>query len=175
LKLNSISRLYVVKGVTFFFQLKVTGVDDSIQDEDGGVFVKDENNHLTGQLFEEPAIKRVIGCAPRPTADELKKTVEEQWKDYASRGFTTVTDLGYIRNPALDSLLEEISLNDTCPVRLAMYRIVHGPEQQAVRVTRTNRACCPQPAQVSSQKVGVYSLCRKSKCSHGKWGTKQYE
>ena len=111
---------------------------------------------------------RVIGCAPQPTADEIKKTVEEQWKDYASRDFTTVTDLVYMRNQALDSLLEEISLKDTCPVRLAIYRLVHGPKQQDMPVTRTKRACCPQLAQVSSQKAGLYSLCWKSKFSHGK-------
>ena len=111
---------------------------------------------------------RVIRCAPQPTADELKKAVEEQWKDYASRGFTTVTDLVYMRNQALDSLLEEISLKDTCPVRLAMHRLVHGPKQQDMPVTRTKRACCPQLAQVSSQKVGLYSLRWKSKFSHGK-------
>jgi len=115
---------------------------------------------LTGQLLEEPAITRVIGCAPQPTADEIKKAVEEQWKDYASRGFTTVTDLGYIKNQALDSLLEEISLKDTCPVRLAMYRLVHGPEQQDMRVTRTKRACCPQLAQVSCKKVGFILYVR---------------
>ena len=115
---------------TIYSHCKVAKVDDSIQDENGGVFVKDENGHLTGQLFEEPAITRVIGCSPQPTAEELSKAVWDQWKDYASRGFTTVTDLAYMSNEGFDSLLDTISKTDSCVIRLAFYRLVHGPESE---------------------------------------------
>ena len=66
-------------------------MDDSTEDPSG--FVKDENGHLSGQLFEVPAMKKILGSSPQPKADEMKMGIEEQWGDYASRGFTTVTDL----------------------------------------------------------------------------------
>ena len=140
---------------------KVAGVDDSIEDENGGVFVKDEDGHLTGQLFEEPAITRVLGRAPPLTISEMKIAVEEQWKDYASRGFTTVTDLAYMGNKALDSMLQDISVSESCPVRLAVYRIVHGPEQAAspgMRITKPKPTCCPRLVQAGMHMVGFYSL-----------------
>ena len=90
---------------------KAVGVDDTIEDKDGGIFVKDEDGHLTGQLFEAPAIMRVLGAGPQPTPEELEDTVRKQWKDYSACGFTTVTDMAYIPSPKVDPLLEKISLN----------------------------------------------------------------
>ncbi|XP_074612619.1 putative amidohydrolase YtcJ [Acropora palmata] len=121
---------------------EIAGVEDSIENEHGGVFVKDEDGHLTGQLFEDPAITRVLGASPKPTPEELESAVWDQWKDYSARGFTTVTDLGYMRNKHIDPLLEAISLNDTCPVRLALYRIVHGPENETALANRKKTECC---------------------------------
>ena len=123
---------------------KIAGVDDTIENEHGGVFVKDDNGYLTGQLFEDPAIMRVLGASPKPTPDELESAVWEQWKDYSARGFTTVTELGYMRNKHTDSLLEAISLKDACPVRLALYRIVHGPENGAALANKKRTVCCPR-------------------------------
>lgn len=81
----------------------------------------------------------VLGAAPKPTPEELKTAVWEQWKDYSARGFTTVTDLAYIPNKDFDSLLEDISLDNTCPVRLALYRVgILVPESRKATV------CCPQ-------------------------------
>ena len=147
---------------TIYSHCKVAKVDDSIQDENGGVFVKDENGHLTGQLFEEPAITRVIGCSPQPTAEELSKAVWDQWKDYASRGFTTVTEIGYIRNEDLDSLLDTISKSNSCPIRLALYRLVHGPESEENCSRKRLAVCCPQLARVGkTPQVGL--ICFYSK------------
>ena len=95
------------------------------------MFVKDDEGHLTGQLFEPAAIGRVISRSPKPTVPDLIKAIKEQWGDYASRGFTTVTDLGYQRNQLFDPLLEAESLSDKCPVRLALYRLVFGPDDSS--------------------------------------------
>ena len=43
----------------------IAGVDDSTTEP--AVFVKDENGHLIGQLFEEPALTKIIENAPKPT------------------------------------------------------------------------------------------------------------
>lgn len=135
---------------------KIAEVDDSIQDENGGVFVKDEDGHLTGQLLESPAILGVIGKAPQPTSDKLETAVLDQWKDYAAHGFTTVTELGYMRNQPFDSLLEDISLRESCPVRLALYRLVQGPDDEAAASRKTRTVCCPRLMPELSDKVGYY-------------------
>lgn len=69
------------------------------------MFVKDDEGHLTGQLFEVYAIERVTSYAPQPTLSDLQTKIKDQWKDFASRGFTTVTEMAYQRNPAFDILL----------------------------------------------------------------------
>ena len=69
-----------------------------------------------------------------PSDGELERAVEEQWRDYGARGLTTVTDLAYGRKERFDKLLETISLKDSCPIRLALYRFVHGAVQDEVRI-----------------------------------------
>lgn len=101
---------------------------------------------------------RVVGASPHPSPEDLFKAVQDQWKDYASRGFTTVTDLGYMRNEDFDKLLEAISLSDSCPIRLGLYRVVHGPESE--ESSRKRLVCCPHLAPVSKPKVG--STCVNS-------------
>ena len=71
----------------------MANVDDSIENADGEVFVKDDEGHLTGQLFEVYAIERVTRYAPQPTLSDLQTKIKDQWKDFASRGFTTVTEI----------------------------------------------------------------------------------
>ena len=63
----------------------MANVDDSIENADGGVFVKDDEGHLTGQLFEVYAIERVTSYAPQPTLSDLQTKIKDQWKDFASR------------------------------------------------------------------------------------------
>ena len=90
-------------------------------------FVKDENDEeLTGQLFEEPALTKILVKAPKPTPVEIKTAVEEQLKDYASRGFTTVTDLAFamksddIEKPnSMLRILKNLSESESCSARLA--------------------------------------------------------
>ena len=80
---------------------------------------------------------KVLGAAPKPTPEDLKAAVCEQWRDYSACGFTTVTDLGYTPDKIFDPLLQQVSLDITCPVRLALYRRVElGPGSEAV--------CCPR-------------------------------
>ena len=137
---RSVSFLHLILFLLVFE--KIAGVDDTIEDKDGGIFVKDEDGHLTGQLFEAPAIMRVLGAAPKPTPEELEDTLRKQWIDYSACGFTTVTDMAYIPNQEFDHLLEQISLEDTCPVRLALYRVVLP--DKATDASRKRTVCCPR-------------------------------
>ena len=118
-------------------------MDDSTEDPSG--FVKDENGHLSGQLFEVPAMKKILGSSPQPKADEMKMGIEEQWRDYASRGFTTVTDLLFCMksddteetNAALN-ILKRVSESQFCPLRLALYRALDDSGMS----TKLKPLCC---------------------------------
>ena len=92
------------------------------------MFVKDKDNRLTGQLKEEPAIRRIYDCKPLPTDEQLQMALREQWKAYASCGFTTVTELSYSPSHKLNALLETQASSADCPLRLAVYRVVCGPD-----------------------------------------------
>ena len=130
-RVRAFSRSYENRSIValkyFFCLFQIAGVDDSTENPSG--FVKDENGHLTGQLFEVPAMKKILGSSPQPKADEMKMAIEEQWRAYASRGFTTVTDLLFSMksddteetNVALN-VLKRVSESQFCPVRLALYR-----------------------------------------------------
>ena len=90
---------------------------------------------------------RVLGAATsvEPTREELKATVWKQWRDYSACGFTTVTDLSYMPDKLFDPLLEEMSLKNTCPVRLALYRRVDlGLGSEAALANRKGTVCCPR-------------------------------
>ena len=88
----------------------------------GGTYVTDENGKLTGLLLEEPAIKSVLKHALTAWIGfEAIKAIPDQWKDYSSRGFTTVTELAYDPVLPVDLLLSAIAAFDHCPVRLGLY------------------------------------------------------
>ena len=83
----------------------------------GGVFVRDQHGRLTGKLFENPAIWRVLYAVPPATREQLRQAVIEQCKDYASRGFTTVTELSCRPDKDVDNILAEDA--EKCSVHLA--------------------------------------------------------
>ncbi|XP_072046875.1 putative amidohydrolase YtcJ [Amphiura filiformis] len=119
------------------------GVDENIEDSDGGVFVRDEDGKLTGQLFEEPAIMGVMAHAPLPTAEEIIGAITDQMRYYASVGITTVTDLAYMPNTDFDNAVRSIFNKEDTPLRLGLYRIEHPhkdvpstPEVQSANKTQ---------------------------------------
>ena len=90
-------------------------------------------------------MKKILGSSPQPKADEMKMAVEEQWRDYAFRGFTTVTDLLFCMksddteetNAALH-ILKRVSESQFCPVRLALYRALDASGMSA----KLTPLCC---------------------------------
>ena len=140
-----------------YCSFQIAGVDDSTTEPPG--FVKDENGHLTGQLFEEPALTKIIGNAPKPTPVEMLTAVVEQLEDYASRGLTTVTDLAFAMKSddtemtnGMLYILKEVSESEACSARLALYRIVHGPDDSRSNC-KPNAMCCPSLVRFDGYKV----------------------
>lgn len=88
--------------------------------------VVDEDGKRTGQLLEVPAMEYILSYGPQPTSQDLRREIDQQWKDYARRGFTTVTEMAYNSPEGMDLLLEEKALEEDCPIRLALYKIGQG-------------------------------------------------
>ena len=101
---------------------EVCKITDATPSPAGGTYVK-ENGKLTGQLLEEPAIASVLKECPKTPGMFIGavKAIHDQWRDYASRGFTTVTEMDY-----RPELIQDLWLSATaglldCPIRLALY------------------------------------------------------
>ena len=126
--------------------MEAAEIPADIEDPTGGVFGRDENGVLTGQMFEAPAMMRVLSYfSPAPDKESLLKAVKDQWQDYASRGFTTVTDMSYVPMDGIDVLLSAVASQDECPVRLALYTIIYPEEESDGRRTSKPKPplCCP--------------------------------
>ena len=101
---------------------EVCNVTDDTPNPLGGTYVK-ENGKLTGQLLEKPAIISVVSKSPQLSGMLIGgiKAVHDQWRDYAAKGFTTVTEMDY-----RPELIQDLWLSVTaglldCPIRLALY------------------------------------------------------
>ena len=107
---------------------EVCGITDDSESPPGGTYVK-EGGKLTGLLLEEPAINSILEHYPKTIGMVLDAFVAiyDQWKDYASRGFTTVTELAYSPERVQDLCLSLKALLRDCPIRLALYT-THGTE-----------------------------------------------
>ena len=103
---------------------KVCEITSGDQSPPGGIFVTDENGKLTGLLLEVPAIKAVLKHAPLSGLDavmEVITSIHAQWKEYASTGFTTVTEIAYTPSLPVDLYLSATAAYANCPIRLALY------------------------------------------------------
>ena len=103
----------------------------------GGIYVRDKNRDLTGQLLEEPAINELLQHAPLPGVEKFLEAIRVTFKEYARAGLTTTTELhlnsvpecdhacGSLAsgNQYLDSVLQGLQ-DITVPVRLAYYTVV---------------------------------------------------
>ncbi|WP_342537042.1 amidohydrolase [Sporosarcina sp. FSL K6-3508] len=76
------------------YALKLAGVDESIENPEGGHFGREENNSLNGVLFEPSAMDIVYKHAPIPTDEEVIKLMGLASEDYLAQGITTSSDAG---------------------------------------------------------------------------------
>ena len=105
---------------------EIAEVDENTKDPSDGRFVRDESGHLTGKILEPSAIMRIVSRSPRPSTPTLTKAIKDQWKEYASRGFTTVTELCYKPDDEFDTLLDNVVTDwESCPLRVALYKLVY--------------------------------------------------
>lgn len=109
--------------------LAAAGVTETSPDPEGGCYVRDAlTKKLTGKLLEPPVWQAFINCAPRPTAEEIAQAVDDQWKEYASAGFTTVAELIHAPNEGIDKAVQNKARQPDCPIRIAVYEHIANPE-----------------------------------------------
>ena len=112
---------------------EICNITDETESPPGGEYVK-ENGKLTGLLLETPAIQSILDHYPKKhllfKVDEAIEAVNAQWKDYAARGFTTVTELAYNPSIVKDLWLSAKALLLDCPIRLALYQMYNYGEEK---------------------------------------------
>ena len=112
---------------------EICGITDETESPPGGQYVK-ENGKLTGLLLETPAIQGVLDHYPKIhllfKVDKAVEAINAQWKDYAARGFTTVTELAYNPQIVQDLWLSAKAHLFDCPIRLALYQAYKYNEEQ---------------------------------------------
>lgn len=72
--------------------LELAGIQEDIQDPQGGSFGRDDNGRLNGLLIEIPAMEYIQNKIPVPTIEEMVKMLGLGSQDYLSHGITTNTD-----------------------------------------------------------------------------------
>ncbi|EDO32833.1 predicted protein [Nematostella vectensis] len=103
---------------------EVAGIDSSVQDSSDAVYGREEDGSLSGEVWESGAILGLLSKMPKSPDADPKKLLTDQWKAYASYGFTTVTELAYTPNPPVDEIVVKMSHNKDCPIRLGLYQLV---------------------------------------------------
>ena len=79
-----------------------------------------EDGKFTGQVIEGNLA--LIYRALSLSECEMRECMLRTWRDYSSRGFTTVTELAYAPEETTDKVIKEIAMREDCPIRLALYQ-----------------------------------------------------
>lgn len=105
--------------------LEIAGITDKTPNPPGGgVFVKDARGRLTGKLLEAPAFYPVFAKIPVPSHSQLIDGVQATMNSMASKGITTVSDMGVGGNFGVEkeaAIYKEIFSKDASPIRLRGY------------------------------------------------------
>ena len=152
---------YYLLGSCPSLSFQIAGVDDSTTEP--AVFVKDENGHLIGQLFEEPALTKIIESAPKPTLScwnvdndcGAAKRLCVSWA-YHSYRFSLChvkSDDTEITNGMLN-ILKNVPESESCSARLALYRVVHGLDDSSSN-SKPNAMRCPSLVRFDGSKVEI--------------------
>jgi len=114
--------------------LEIAGIDDSVENPEGGVFVRDSNGKLTGQMEEMPAYQMVY-IHLNKTIDMKNKgrDMYETARYFASKGITSVQDL--FVGPMLFMLYQNAfqmhSEENPFPIRVSVYSPPHWTDRPA--------------------------------------------
>lgn len=73
---------------------KAAGLSDDVENPRGGVFVRDQDGALTGEMRNQMAFSQVLGARPSGAGSAPTDAVLKTCARFAELGLTTVTELG---------------------------------------------------------------------------------
>ena len=103
--------------------LEVANITADTKDPDGGIIVRDNDGLPTGMLKEKGAIELFLPYFPKPEPSKMVSIfLTTLWEEYASNGFTTITDMGTMPlTPQMLAFLGSVTAMKECPIRLGVY------------------------------------------------------
>ncbi|MBU3612141.1 amidohydrolase [Polynucleobacter sp. MG-27-Goln-C1] len=113
--------------------LELAGITDSTPNPPGGgSYVRDAKGKLTGKMMEAPAFYPVFAKIPVPTQPKLIEAVQATMNSMASKGVTSVADLGVGGNFGVEkevAIYRDIFGRNASPIRLRGY--LYGTQMPA--------------------------------------------
>lgn len=106
--------------------LKIAGIHAGTPDPAEGRFVRDASGEPTGLMWEIGAVNRVLSCIPPPTAAALEDAAQYALATAASRGMTSIHDLGIGLMAGLDEVAAWRSLADAGKIPLRVEGYIRG-------------------------------------------------
>ena len=102
---------------------EVCNITYDTPDPKGGRYDRDPvKKELTGLVLEEPAISPIVNRCPKGSVVlQAYDRINKIWREYSSRGYTTVTEMAYSPNIGTDIFLSLKACLKDCPIRLALY------------------------------------------------------
>ncbi|QHK20553.1 amidohydrolase family protein [Pseudarthrobacter psychrotolerans] len=103
--------------------MEVAGVTEDMSDPAEGRLVRDGNGKLTGLMWELGAVNLIMDAAPKPRESELQDAAVHALSTAASRGMTSVHDLGIgLMGGAMElETWEHLADADRIPIRVIGY------------------------------------------------------
>ncbi len=74
--------------------MQLAGVDKNVKDVEGGIILRDKTGELTG-IFKDNAVPLISSKIPRPSDEEVDKSIQAAMNYFASNGVTSVHNVWY--------------------------------------------------------------------------------
>ncbi len=103
--------------------LELSGVHDDTPDPSEGRFIRNPDGRLTGLMWEMGAVHTVLDAMPRATAHDVRAAASYAMEVAASRGMTSIHDLGVgimVGNTELE-VWQQLAGEGDLPVRVTGY------------------------------------------------------
>jgi len=89
-----VSRLDGHMGLANSLALELAGIDNNVEDVEGGVILRDDSNELTG-ILKDNAMTLITSKIPTPSHEEIDRAIQDAMKYFASNGVTSVHHVWY--------------------------------------------------------------------------------
>lgn len=91
----------------------------------GGYYEKDEYGELTGLITESAPLAPFIKILPKPSSEQVKSMMDDQFKMYNQNGITSIGITGLIDNllPSAEMAIQDLAEGESPKLRSFLYRV----------------------------------------------------